>query len=99
LPHKDRRAVTNRIILLLTADRRYALRGVRPGARLTKKVARRLRVGRAFKVGLNTWYVTPDGTGHGLLKVRHGRVEEVGVVGRGVSHNRRASRTLLHALF
>jgi hypothetical protein len=99
LPRNERRAVNNRIILLLTADRRYALRGVRPGARLTKQVARRLRVGRAFKVGLNTWYVTPDGPGHGLLKVRHGQIQEVGVVGRGVSHSRRASRILLHALF
>jgi hypothetical protein len=98
LKRKERRAVNGRIILLLTANSRYALRGVRPGARLSE-VARRLRVGRPFKVGLNMWYVTPNGAAHGLLKVRHGRIEEVGVVGRGVTPNRRASRVLLHLLF
>ena len=68
-----------RVVLLLTANRHYALRGVRPGARLAR-VARRLRLGRAFKIGLNTWYVFPDGPSSGVLKVRRGVVEEIGIV-------------------
>ena len=73
-----RRAVQSRAILGLTANPGYALRGVRPGARLAK-VARHLRAGRPFHIGLNDWYLVPDGSSTGVLKVRHGVIEEVGI--------------------
>ena len=81
LSRKLRRAVAGRAVLLLTANRRYALRGVRPGARLSR-VRKRLRVGRAFRIGRNTWYMTPNGASYGLIKVQHGVIEEVGIVDR-----------------
>lgn len=76
-----RRAVMGRIVLALTANRHYALRGVRPGARLAK-VRRRLKIGRGYRIGRNTWYLTPNGTSHGLIKVQQGVIEEVGIVDR-----------------
>lgn len=81
LSKRERRAVNGRAVLLLTANRHYALHGVKPGRRLAQ-VAHRLHVGRAYKIGLNTWYLTPNGPSRGLLKVRHGIIQEVGIVNR-----------------
>ncbi len=49
VPRKQRTRYENRIVLLSTSDRLYALRGVRPGTRLSK-VARKLRVGRRIRI-------------------------------------------------
>ena len=65
-------------MLALTANRRYALHGVRPGTKLSK-VKRKLHVGRHYTVGRNTWYLVPNGSSHGILKVRHGIIQEVGI--------------------
>ncbi len=78
LSRRLRQAVNGRTVLLLTANRHYALRGVRPGARLAK-VRKRLKVGRPFRIGQNTWYLTPNGASRGLIKVQHGVIEEVGI--------------------
>ena len=78
LPARERRGLAGRVILILTSSRRYALRGVAPGTRLAG-VARRLRISRPYRVGLNTWYLTADGALRGVLKVRHGVIEEVGI--------------------
>jgi hypothetical protein len=75
---RERRAVRGRAVILLTANRHYALRGVRPGTRLAK-VRRRLRVGRGYRIGLNTWYLVWNGVSRGVLKVRHGVILEVGI--------------------
>ena len=72
----------DRAVLVLTANSHYALRGVRPGARLAA-VAHRLRVDKGFHIGLNWWYLTPDGSSRGVLKVRHGVIEAIGVADGG----------------
>jgi hypothetical protein len=79
LAPRARTRIRDRVILLLTASPYYALRGVRPGA--TLRAARRvLHLSRAFHIGLNYWYLaTLGGATRGVLKVRHGVVEEVGV--------------------
>lgn len=59
LSYQQQQRVRGRAVLVLTANRHYALRGVRPGARLAT-VARRLRVVQPFRVGLNWWYLTPN---------------------------------------
>lgn len=94
LPHDEQRRVRGRAVLLLTSNRYYALRGVRPGMRLAT-VARRLRVGRGFHVGLNWWYLAPDGPAHGVLKVRHGEIEEIGIADKRLTDGRRAARRFL----
>jgi hypothetical protein len=86
----ERRRVQGRIVLALTASPYYALRGVRPGARLVT-VARRLGTGRGFHVGLNWWYLAPNGASTGVLKVRHGMIEEIGVADRRLTSDRSAA--------
>jgi hypothetical protein len=78
LSGRERRAVKGRVVILLTANRYYALRGVKPATRLAK-VRGRLHIGRGYKLGLNTWYLVSDGSSRGVLKVRHGVILEVGI--------------------
>jgi hypothetical protein len=96
IPGALRRHVRGRVVAALTADRHYALRGVRAGAKL-HAVARRLHVGRAYHVGLNFWYLPRDGRGTGVLKVRHGRVQEIGVADRRVVRTRALARRFLRS--
>ncbi|MDQ6729500.1 MAG: hypothetical protein M3022_04165 [Actinomycetota bacterium] len=42
-------------------------------------VARRLHVSRPFHVGRTTWCLTADRPSRGVLKVRHGIIQEVGI--------------------
>jgi pimeloyl-ACP methyl ester carboxylesterase len=83
-----------KIILALTANRRYALAGMRPGTRLGA-TGRRLAAEKPFHIGLNRWYVLPGKRSDGVLKVRSGRIQEVGIASRQLSHGRAAQRRLL----
>jgi hypothetical protein len=94
LSRRMRARVAGRAVLVLSANRRYAFRGVRHGARLAA-VAGRLHVGRGYKIGLNTWYVAPGRLANGLFKVRHGVIEEVGIVVKSLSTGRRPTRKFL----
>jgi hypothetical protein len=84
------------VVLALTANRFYALRGVRPGTRLAT-VARHLRVGRSFHVGRNTWYLTAGRRIRGVLKVRHGVIEEIGVAWTRLTRTRAQGRRFLRS--
>jgi hypothetical protein len=97
LPPGTRNRVAGKVVLALTANPYYSLRGVRPGTRLAP-VARRLHVGRGFPIGRNTWYVTPGTASRGILKVRNGVIEEVGIADPSVTTNRNAQRRLLRGL-
>jgi hypothetical protein len=81
-------------VLALTANPHYALRGVHPGARLSP-VAKRLHVSRGIRIGSNTWYVLPAGPSRGVLKVKHGVIEEVGIADKSLTASRAATRRLL----
>ena len=61
LSKRERRAVKGRVILLLTANRFYALHGVRRGARLAKVEAVGFISDAPIKIGANTWYLVPNG--------------------------------------
>ncbi|MGI9183812.1 MAG: CocE/NonD family hydrolase [Solirubrobacteraceae bacterium] len=98
VPGRQRRALADRVVLALTANPHYTLRGVRPGVRVAT-VAKRLKAGRPFHVGLNFWYLTPNGASTGVLKVRHGRIEEVGVANRALTRSRAAGRRFLRSFF
>lgn len=86
-----RRRLRGRVVLVLTANRHYALRGVRPGESLAR-AARRLHAGRGFHVGRNLWYLVPNGPGRGVLKVRHGAIGEIGIADPALTGTRGASR-------
>jgi hypothetical protein len=89
-----KRTATGTVVLALTANPFYTLRGVRPGARLAS-AARRLKLSQPVHWGLNDWYVVPGATSNGLLKVRNGVVREVGFVNKPLTHGRAAQLSLL----
>jgi YVTN family beta-propeller protein len=93
-PHAARSRLMGRILLALTANRFYALDGVRPGQR-TASVKRRLRLSQALRVGANDWYVIHRPSGTGLLKVRHGVILEVGIVNPQLTNRSTGERQLL----
>ncbi|HEX2233048.1 MAG TPA: hypothetical protein VHG69_06755, partial [Thermoleophilaceae bacterium] len=74
-----RRAVSNRVVLILTTSRGTTLSGVRPGVTRSSEVPRRLRRTRR-RVGKNTWFVTRTRNNVLLLiKVQRGLVREIGI--------------------
>jgi hypothetical protein len=82
------------IVLALTANRYYALDGLRAGTRLAN-LRSRLRLGRFIRAGAYDWYVLPGATSNAVLKVRHGIVREIGIAYRGLTANRGAAARLL----
>ncbi len=96
LASKQRRRVSGRAILVLTASHHYALHGVHPGTRLTAKVRRALHVGRRFHVGKNLWYLGPEAGSRGVLKVRGDLIEEIGIADARLTGDRQAARRFFH---
>jgi hypothetical protein len=86
-----RAKVAGRAVEILTANPFYSLRGVRPGMRLSA-VAKRLHLKpkRSFAVGSNRWYLIPGKVADGILKVRHGVIQEIGIGDRLLLTSRRA---------
>ena len=87
----------DRITVVLTSSRHYALKGVHPGARIGR-APHRLRAGKPLRIGAVSWYVFRLGRARGLLEVRGGRVRAVGLAGAAVTTGRTAQRRLLTAL-
>jgi hypothetical protein len=94
LSFHERNRVRGRVILALTANAFYAVRGVRPGATLAA-AQRALGKGNVFHVGRNFWYLSRHGTWTATLKVRHGIVEEVGTANPQLTRTRKAQRTFI----
>jgi hypothetical protein len=97
IPRKQRRATSGRVVFVLSDNHRYALRGVRTGMRVTKRMKRRLHIGRAFRLGPDTWYVIGNGKSAGLLQVNRGIIRGVGVADKRFLTSRRASVRFLNA--
>jgi hypothetical protein len=94
VPRAEARRLTGAIVLLLTGNRRYALRGIRPGTPL-RIAARRTRLSRPIRMGPNTWYLTANGSSRGLLRVRHGVADEVGIAVNALTRTPAQARRLL----
>jgi hypothetical protein len=93
----QRRRLSGRAVLILTSNRHFALRGVRPGARLAR-VTHRRHLGRPFVVGRDDWYLLADRSARGVMRVRRGIIEEVGIANRSLTNRRAKARRLLGSL-
>jgi hypothetical protein len=96
LSRSEQRSLRGRAVLVLTSNKHYALRGVHVNTRLAK-VARRLRTGKGYHVGLNWWYLAPNGSSRGVLKVRDGVIEEIGIANPRLTRTRRAALKFLES--
>jgi sugar lactone lactonase YvrE len=90
----DRAKVSGRVVLLLSANRRYAIHGVHPGARASAVK----RAGRALRIGHATWYIIAGAHANGVIEIRSGRVVAVGIADTRLSSTRAAARRLLSGL-
>jgi hypothetical protein len=77
-----------------TSNAFYAVRGVRPGATVAS-AAKRLKLTGPLHIGLNYWYLAPNGTSTAVFKLRHGIVGEIGVADEHLTHGHKAELALL----
>jgi len=96
LPERKRAKYTDRVVWISTASAHYSIGTIRHGAALSY-AATQLKLSPEFVVGANDWYLAslPAG-GTGVLKVRGGVVQEIGIGTTavvGTSH--RAQRAFL----
>jgi hypothetical protein len=82
------------VIWISTSSAYYAINGVRPGATITA-AAKKLKLGKVFRIGLNDWYLAPAGSVTAVLKVRDNIVQEVGIANKQLTQGRSAQRTFL----
>ena len=94
LSRRQRALARGRAILIVTTSRRFAVRGIRRGARV-RTLRRRLRGERRVRVGRTTWYVAPARRARRIYRVRRGRVLAVGLADRRLTRTRRAARRFL----
>jgi hypothetical protein len=96
LPRRRRPALESAVVWISTANPYYALRGVTPGATVAA-ASRRVRLGKPFHIGANSWYLVSNRSATGVLKVRHGIIEEIGIAERQLTRSRRADRAFLRS--
>ena len=94
LSKKERARVKGRIVLALTMNPYYALEGARPGMKLTS-VPKRLHLHEVLRAGGNDWYMAPDGASEGVLKVRGGIIQEIGIANKALTDGRAAQTRFL----
>jgi hypothetical protein len=97
LSRTQRSQVSGKIVLALTANPFYSLDGARPGMAL-KAVAKRLKLGKVFRIAGDDWYIAPGKRANGILKVRAGIVQEVGLADKQLTNGRQAQARLLDSL-
>jgi alpha-glucosidase len=91
-----RHELRSRVVLILTANPHYAFGRIRPGMRV-RTVLRRLHRVHHYRVGRNTWYVVTSDRPTGVLKVQHGRVEEIGIAASALTPTARSVRRFLRS--
>jgi hypothetical protein len=96
LTRAQRARYRNRIILELTSDRFYSLDGVKHGATIAV-ARRRLHPVAKYRVGVNTWYLIRGRSANGVLKVRYGRVQEIGLVDRVLTSSSARARRVFRS--
>ena len=81
-----------RIVIALTSCGHYRLEGVKSGNSLAAN-ARRLRVGKRYRVGKNDWYLLPFAAqADGVLKVRGDKIVEIGIADKRFLATAKAQR-------
>ena len=78
LSRGERRRVANRAVVALTSSARHRVKGLRKGARL-RTVRRRLHGERRLRVGRDTWFLAFGRGARVVVKLRRGKVTELGL--------------------
>jgi hypothetical protein len=92
----ERKQLKGRVIWASTSSGYYALQGIRPGATLMAS-GKQLKLTGPFHIGANTWYLAASGASTGVLKVRGGLVEEIGIADKQLTTGHTAQVAFLHS--
>jgi hypothetical protein len=96
LPADQRSRLAGRVVWISTASPFYAIRGIRPGATVAAAAAA-WALQPAVAIGLDDWYLAPDGSVTAVFKARDGIIEEIGLADRRLTRSPAAQRTLLRS--
>ena len=95
LPKHQAESLVGRVVMILAANTHYAVDGIRPGTELSS-IPHTVKLGKPFKIGLNTWYLIRGASTTGVLKVADGVAQEVGIANRQLtSGSAESQRTFL----
>ncbi|MGO9753308.1 MAG: protease pro-enzyme activation domain-containing protein [Solirubrobacteraceae bacterium] len=98
LSRSERNKLNGRVVWASTSSAYYTLNGVRVGATIAT-AGKRLKLGTRFQIGLNYWYLPPSGKSTGVLKVRHGIVQEIGITYKQLTGSDKADREFLTSFY
>jgi Secretory lipase len=96
IPRRRRKDLSGRVVWGSTSNPYFTLRGVSSEATLAA-ARKHLKLGKPFRIGANDWYLAANGASTGVLKVRHGIVEEVGIADKQLTKSRKADRAFLNS--
>jgi hypothetical protein len=91
---KSERKLAGRVIWASTSSYYYTVQGVRAGATVAA-AGKRLKLTGPFHVGLNYWYLAPNGASTAVFKVRHGIIEEIGIGDKALTRGHKAQVAFL----
>ncbi len=96
LPKRERGKYSDRVVWVSTSSAYYAVKGIRAGATVAA-AGKKLKLESPFHIGLNFWYLAPNGGSIAILKVRGGIVEELGIGDKALLQGRTAQRAFLNS--
>lgn len=95
LSANNQQATNGRVVLAVSANPFYGIRGVRPGATVAA-AKHKLRLSAPVHAGLNTWYTTSNGASISVLEVRRGIVVGVGIADKRLTNGHAATSRLFN---
>lgn len=96
LPSGQRAAMRGRAAWISTTYSRYRVHRVHVGTKLAA-ARRRLHLGAPFRDGASRWYFAPRGYGLAVLRVRGGKVRELGIASPALAGSRRLEAAFLRS--
>ncbi|HWF34590.1 MAG TPA: (2Fe-2S)-binding protein [Solirubrobacteraceae bacterium] len=92
----ERKKIEGRVIWASTSNSFYDVHGVRAGTKLAA-AHKHLKLTGPFFIGLNRWYMAPNGPSTAVLKVRRDTVEEIGIAEKALTHGHKAQLAFLRS--
>ena len=77
-----------------TSSLYYSVHGVRCGATVAA-ASKLLKLTGPFHIGLNYWYLAPNGASTAVFKVRDGIIEEIGIADKQLTRGHKAQVAFL----
>jgi hypothetical protein len=91
---KSERKLAGTVIWASTSSLYYSVQGVRCGATVAA-AGKRLKLTGPFHIGLNYWYLAPNGASTAVFKVRGGIIEEIGIGDKALTDGHKAQVAFL----